>query len=103
MRTRTTAASTPRSCSDSTASGTASCNPRGKVGTSADNALAESFHASLKRELLGTGGRFTDADTARLEVFSYLNWFNHRRRHSSLGYDSPVEYEQRLATVPTTV
>jgi transposase InsO family protein len=76
---------------------------RGAVGTSADNALAESFHASLKRELLGSGGKFTDADTTRLEVFSYLNWFNHKRRHSSLGYDSPVEYEQRLATVHSTV
>jgi transposase InsO family protein len=75
---------------------------RGKVGTSADNALAESFHASLKRELLGSNGKFADADTARLEVFSYLNWFNLRRRHSSLGYDSPVEYEQRFATVPST-
>jgi putative transposase len=49
---------------------------RGKVGTSADNALAESFHASLKRELLGSNGKFADVDTARLEVFSYLNWFN---------------------------
>lgn len=76
---------------------------RGAVGTSADNALAEAFHASLKRELLGSGGKFADADTARLEVFSYLNWFNLKRRHSSLGYDSPVEHEQRLATVQPTV
>ncbi len=76
---------------------------RGAVGTSADNALAESFHASLKRELLGSGGKFADAVTARLEVFAYLNWFNHRRRHSSLDYHSPTEYEQRLATVQPIV
>jgi transposase InsO family protein len=75
---------------------------RGAVGTSADNALAESFHASLKRELLGTGGTFADADTARLEVFSYLNWFNHKRRHSSLQYQSPADYERQLDIVPLT-
>ncbi|WP_460495584.1 IS3 family transposase [Glycomyces tarimensis] len=37
--------------------------------------------------------KFADADAARLEVFSYPNWFNHRRRHSSLEYHSPAEYE----------
>lgn len=74
---------------------------RGAVGTSADNALAESFHASLKREVLGSNGKFADKATARAEVFSYLNWFNLKRRHSSLQYQSPVEYEQQMHTLQT--
>lgn len=76
---------------------------RGTVGTSADNALAESFHASLKREVLGSNGKFADKATARAEVFSYLNWFNLQRRHSSLDYRSPVEHEQQLAKLTTTI
>jgi transposase InsO family protein len=76
---------------------------RGKVGTSADNALAEAFHASLKREVLGSDGKFSDARTARAEMFSYLNWFNLKRRHSSLGYRSPIDFERQLDTVPTNV
>jgi hypothetical protein len=76
---------------------------RGKVGSSADNALAESFHASLKRELLGSGGKFADKATARAEVFSWLNWYNLKRRHSSLQYQSPVDFEKQLATVQSTV
>jgi transposase InsO family protein len=75
---------------------------RGKVGTSADNALAESFHASLKRELLGSNGKFADKATARAEVFSWLNWYNLKRRHSSLQYRSPIEQEQRVSTLQTT-
>lgn len=75
---------------------------RGKVGTSADNALAEAFHASLKRELLGSNGKFADKATARAEVFSWLNWYNLRRRHSSLQYQSPVEYEQQISTLQST-
>jgi transposase InsO family protein len=72
---------------------------RGAVGTSADNALAESFHASLKRETLGSNGKFADKATARAEVFSWLNWYNLKRRHSSLQYQSPVNYERQLTTV----
>ncbi|GAB3240109.1 hypothetical protein GCM10027447_39310 [Glycomyces halotolerans] len=75
---------------------------RGKVGTSADNALAEAFHASLKREVLGSNGKFADKVTARAEVFSWLNWYNLRRRHSSLQYRSPIEYERLLHTLQTT-
>ncbi len=45
---------------------------RGKVGTSADNALAESFHASLKREVLGSNGKFADKATARAEPLENL-------------------------------
>ena len=75
---------------------------RGKVGTSADNALAESFHASLKRELLGSNGKFADKAAARAEVFSWLNWYNLKSRHSSLQYRSPIEHEQEMPTLQTT-
>lgn len=74
---------------------------RGRVGSPADNALAESFHASLKRELLGSGGKFVDKATARAEVFSWLNWYNLKRRHPSLRHRAPVEYERELNTLQT--
>lgn len=75
---------------------------RGAVGSSADNALAESFHASLKRELLGGNRKFADKTTARVEVFSWLNWYNLKRRHSSLQYQSPVDYERETNTLKIT-
>ncbi len=75
---------------------------RGRVGSSADNALAEAFHASLKRELLGSNGKFADKAAARAEVFSWLNWYNLKRRHSSLQYQSPVDHERTFNTLQTT-
>jgi len=62
----------------------------GRIGDSYDNAVAESFFATLKREL---GCRFDSADQARLAVFSWIAFYNHRRRHSALNYHSPIEYE----------
>ncbi|MDN5747818.1 MAG: IS3 family transposase [Pseudonocardia sp.] len=55
----------------------------GAVGTSADNALAESFNASLKRETLQGGHAWPDAATCRREVFRWVTRYNTRRR--SLG------------------
>jgi transposase InsO family protein len=66
----------------------------GRVGSSYDNALAESFFASIKRELLH-GERWLRNSEARMAVFSWLAWYNNRRRHSALGHVSPVEFEQR--------
>ncbi|WTA24476.1 IS3 family transposase (plasmid) [Streptomyces sp. NBC_00853] len=66
----------------------------GRVGSSYDNAMAESFFASIKRELLH-GERWLTSPEARIAVFSWLAWYNHRRRHSALGHISPVEFEQR--------
>ena len=74
---------------------------RGAVGTSADNAAAESFNASLKRETLQGRKRWSGAREARLAVFRWVTRYNTRRRHSALGQISPIAYEQRSITLTT--
>ena len=69
----------------------------GAVGTSADNALAESFNATLKRELLQGTHAWPDATTCRREVFRWVNRYNTRRRHSWCGQQAPNVYEQQHA------
>lgn len=66
----------------------------GAVGTSADNAACESFHASLKRETLQGARDYGDTDTCRKRVFAWLARYNTRRRHSANGHLSPDEYGQ---------
>lgn len=68
----------------------------GRVGSALDNAISESFVASLKCELLLLHeDRFVSREAARTAVFDYIEGFYNRvRRHSSLGYLSPAEYEQ---------
>lgn len=67
----------------------------GSVGDCYDNAMCESFFASLECELLDRH-RFATQAEARMAVFGYLEgWYNPRRRHSALGQLSPVEYERR--------
>jgi transposase InsO family protein len=57
-----------------------------------DNAVAESFFSTLKAEL---GRSYASRPQARSEVFEYIEaFYNTRRRHSALGYLSPVEYER---------
>jgi putative transposase len=66
----------------------------GRAGSALDNAISESFVASLKAELLYRH-RFLTREAARTAVFDYIEGFYNRvRRHSSLGYLSPSEYEQ---------
>ncbi|KHJ74087.1 integrase [Rhodococcus sp. Chr-9] len=65
----------------------------GAIGSSADNALAESFNATLKRELLEGRSAFPDAATAYRAVFRWANRYNTRRRHSAIGNISPNAYE----------
>jgi transposase InsO family protein len=67
----------------------------GAVGTSADNAAAESFFASLKREILPDRHGWPTARAARLAVFRRLGFYNHRRRHSTIGYLAPVAFASR--------
>lgn len=69
----------------------------GAVGSSADNAAAEAFNASLKRETLQGAGSWFSAREARLAVFKWITRYNTRRRHSTLGYLSPDDYEQQIA------
>jgi putative transposase len=69
----------------------------GSVGDCFDHALIESFFASLECELIDRRHWRTHAE-ARLEVFWWLEAvYNRTRRHSSLGYLSPIEYEARLS------
>jgi len=72
----------------------------GPVGSSYDNALAESFFQGLKRELL-YGRRWASKAHARLELFGWMAYDNRRRRHSALGYLTPVEFGQQLLTSRT--
>jgi transposase InsO family protein len=66
----------------------------GAVGSSADNALAESFNPTLKREVLQDARSWPDAPTCRRELFRWLTRYNTRRRHSWCHYHSPNTYER---------
>ena len=65
----------------------------GRSGQCWDNAVAESFFATIKTELLDRRAWPTRA-AARHAIFNYIEgWYNTRRRHSTLGYLSPADYE----------
>jgi transposase InsO family protein len=66
----------------------------GRVGSSYDNALAESLWQGLKREVMYRKA-FSTMGQARLEIFRWLTYYNARRRHSALAYLSPMEFEQQ--------
>jgi putative transposase len=67
----------------------------GAVGDAYDNALCESFFATLECELLWRT-RFRSQAEARMAIFEFIEgWYNPHRRHSALAYDSPHQYEQR--------
>ncbi|MER7810405.1 integrase core domain-containing protein [Streptomyces sp900116325] len=69
----------------------------GRTGQCWDNALAESFFATIKRELLGTKP-WPSRALARTAIFDFIeSWYNLHRLHSSLGYRSPADYETALA------
>ena len=74
-----------------------------KIGSSADNALAESFNATFKRETLQGRRAFTDEREARLTSFRWLHRYNTVRRHSRLGQQSPITYENRTQTTSVTL
>jgi putative transposase len=67
----------------------------GSVGDCFDNAMAESFFASLETELIDRN-RWRTHGEARIAVFDYIEaFYNPRRRHSALAYLSPAEFERR--------
>jgi putative transposase len=69
----------------------------GSVGDAYDNAMCESFFATLECELLARR-RFASQAEARMTVFSYIEgWYNPARRHSGIGYLSPNAYETTMA------
>ena len=74
-----------------------------KIGSSADNALAESFNATFKRETLQGRRAFTDEREARLTSFRWLHRYNTVRRHSRLGQQSPINYENSNHKASTTL
>jgi putative transposase len=66
----------------------------GTVGDCFDNAMCESFFATLECELL-CRNRFKNREEARMAVFEFIEgWYNPHRRHSSLDYLSPMQYER---------
>ena len=72
----------------------------GRVGSCYDNAMAESFFATLECELI-CDRPFQDIDEARFSVLDYIEGFyNPRRRHSALGYLSPDDYERKQVNAP---
>jgi len=67
----------------------------GSVGDCYDNAMCESFNATLECELLDRH-RFKNPRDAALAIFDFIEgWYNPHRRHTSIGNISPVEYERR--------
>ena len=69
----------------------------GSVGDCYDNAMAESFFATLECELIDRT-TFHTRKEAQLEVFDFIEaFYNRKRRHSSIDYLSPVDFERRMA------
>ena len=70
-----------------------------RVGDCWDNAVVESFFATLTKELLVDGLFATRAEASRV-LFEFIEiWYNRQRRHSSLGYRTPAEFEEQLQQV----
>ena len=68
----------------------------GSIGDAYDNAMAESFFSTLQRELLDQR-RWDTRRQLALAVFEWIEgWYNPRRRHSSIGNLSPIDYEARF-------
>ena len=66
----------------------------GRTGVCWDNSVAESFWASLKRECL-QGRVFATRAEARRKIFTWINWYNSKRLHSSLDHTPPTRWDQQ--------
>ena len=72
----------------------------GSVGDCYDNAMCESFFATLECEVLDFRPFHSQAE-ARMALFDFIEgWYNPQRRHSALGYHSPLSFERLYAPVP---
>ena len=73
----------------------------GSAGDGFDNAMGESFFATLECELINRRSFRTQAE-ARMAIFQFIEgWYNPRRRHSALGYLSPNDFERTAAKETT--
>ncbi len=73
----------------------------GSVGDCFDNAMAESFFATLECELIDRRRWHSPAE-AKPAIFRYIEgWYNLHRRHSALGHQSPINYERAMSTQST--
>ncbi len=73
----------------------------GSVGDAYDNAMCESFFATLECELLDRR-RFASQAEAKMACFSFIEgWYNPVRLHSALGYRSTMAYEVQMKAVTT--
>jgi putative transposase len=60
------------------------------------NAWTESFMGTLKNEML-QGGSFASEADARIEIFDFIeSYYNHHRKHSALGYQTPAQFEAEI-------
>ena len=73
----------------------------GSVGDSYDNALAESVIGLYKNECVKRDGPFCTVEDLELATLSWVHWFNHQL-HSSIGYLTPMEFEQEQYRQNTT-
>ncbi|MYQ86318.1 integrase core domain-containing protein [Streptomyces sp. DvalAA-43] len=76
---------------------------RSRVGSSADNAAAEPFNATFKRETLKGRRGWPSEREARLDAFRWLSRYNTRHRHSQLGQRSPIADENTFRPTATTL
>jgi len=73
----------------------------GSVGDAYDNAMCESFFATLECELLDRS-RFASQAEAKIACFSFVEgWYNPVRLHSALGYRSPMAFEAAMEDITT--
>ena len=72
----------------------------GRPGSALDNAVIESWHSTVEFELRRLE-HFTTKAQARAGVAAWIEEYNHDRRHSALGMQPPVRFEQTLTGVPT--
>jgi len=87
---------TPSGCSGTGSAPPGLLGSMGRVASSVDNCLIESFFSTLQRELLDTR-RWTSRAELGSAIFEWIEaWYNPRRRHTALGNLSPVDYEHQL-------